>query len=333
MFPIIKPISLGSVTLSSPVFLAPMAGVTDVPFRRLVKKYGAGLVVSEMIASQALIRESKKTLQMIQSSAGEAPEAVQLAGSDPEIMAACAKMNEDRGVALLDINFGCPAKKIVNGHAGSYLMKDEVHAGKLIEAVVKAVSIPVTVKMRLGWSSDTINAPRLAKIAEESGVRLVTVHGRTRNQFYEGHADWEKVGEVKRAIHIPVIVNGDIHTRDDAVLALAQSGADGIMVGRATYGKPWLLKQLMSFLADGTVLPDPSIEQLYAILMEHWESMLSYYGTETGMRIARKHIGWYSKGLPQSAEFRSAVNNCADASKVRSYISDFFHPLLERAVS
>ena len=323
-------ISIGAVTLDSPVLLAPMSGVTDMPFRRLVKRCGAGLVVSEMIASEAMIRANRQTMKMSSNCAEEHPMAVQLAGCEPERMAEAARLNQDRGAAIIDINMGCPVKKVVKGEAGSALMRDELGAARILEAVVKAVSLPVTLKMRTGWDEANRNAPRLARIAQECGIRLVTVHGRTRCQFYEGRADWSFIGEVKRAVSIPVVGNGDVLTVDDAAALMAASGADGVMVGRGAYGRPWFLHQVGHFLKTGERLPDPPLAAKLDLLLEHYDAMLDHYGTDAGTRIARKHVAWYSKGLPGSAEFRAAVNMVADAAAVRARIVDFYAPLLDR---
>ena len=323
-------IHLGSITLEDPVILAPMSGVTDLPFRRLVKEEGAALVVSEMIASQAAIRETRQSLTMAQSCQEEQPMAVQLAGCEPQVMAEAAKLNADRGAGLIDINFGCPVKKVVNGHAGSALMRDEVHAARILEATVKAVNLPVTLKMRTGWDDNHRNAPALARVAEACGIRMITVHGRTRCQFYAGSADWAFVREVKAAVSIPVIVNGDIITLEDAVQALDQSGADGVMVGRGAYGKPWFLAQVMDWLRHRRRRPDPPLAAQYRTVLRHYEDMLSHYGTQTGLRIARKHLAWYSKGLPGSAEFRAAVNQSDDVPRVKAMVQRFYELQIER---
>ncbi|TAH37686.1 MAG: tRNA dihydrouridine synthase DusB [Alphaproteobacteria bacterium] len=323
--------AIGPVTLKDPVILAPMSGVTDLPFRKLVKRQGAGLVVSEMIASQAMIRECRKSQLMAKNLPEEFPMSVQLAGCEPEVMAEAAKLNEDSGAAIIDINFGCPAKKVVNGYAGSHLMRDEVLAGKIMEATVKAVKLPVTMKMRMGWDDNCLNAPTFAKIAEESGIKMITVHGRTRCQFYNGEANWPFIRNVKEATKLPVIANGDIVDFSDVDNALNASGADGVMIGRGAYGRPWFLKQIMHYLHTREKLPEPNLAEKYQIIKAHYEDMLSHYGTHTGLKIARKHLGWYSKGLPASADFRARVNTVPDPKTVVELIDQFFEPLLAAA--
>jgi tRNA-dihydrouridine synthase B len=326
-------IQIGPVTLEDPVILAPMSGVTDMPFRRLVKREGVGLVVSEMIASEAMIRQTRQSMKMSTNCAEEFPMSVQLAGCEPHVMAEAARLNEDRGAAIIDINFGCPVKKVVNGEAGSALMRDELKAARILEATVKAVKLPVTLKMRTGWDHANRNAPNLARIAEDCGIRMVTVHGRTRCQMYNGDADWAFVREVKAAVKIPIVVNGDIVTVEDAAKARDESGADGVMVGRGAYGRPWFLKQVMQFLKHGTRLPDPPLAKQLAVLLEHYRAILEHYGESSGVKIARKHVAWYSKGLFGSNEFRTRINQMDDPKGVEAAILDFYQPQIERAAA
>ena len=331
--PRLRPIDLGQgVVIAMPVILAPMSGVTDLPFRRLARALGAGLVVSEMIASWAMIRENKATLRM--SELEGRPSSLQLAGCDPVAMAEAARIAVDRGADIVDINFGCPVKKVAVGQmAGSALMRDEVLAGRLLEATVRAVSVPVTLKMRMGWDHQSLNAPNLARIAGEAGIRMLTVHGRTRQQFYTGVADWDFIRTVKAATHLPVIANGDIIDEDDAAEALRRSGADGVMIGRGCYGRPWLTAHVAHFLTTGERIPEPELAAQKRVLLRHYDGMLSHFGTEPGLRLARKHIAWYSRGLPGSADFRATVMRAGDVPTVLGLIERFYDPLIARGAT
>ena len=319
-----EPLSIGGVKIANRVFLAPLSGVTDQPFRQLARQYSTGLVFSEMVASREMLLKSRQSERKSRIAGEIGPIAVQLAGTESEIMAEAARMVAARGAQIVDINFGCPAKKIVRKASGSALMRDVPLATSIMQAVVAAVDVPVTVKMRTGWDDENRNAPELARIAEDCGVQMVTVHGRTRCQLYTGKADWSFIRAVKDAVKVPVIANGDIQSCADAVECLAASGADGVMIGRAAQGRPWFPGQVAEYLATGKHAPDPSLDERLRVAKTHFAEMLSYYGLETGIRIARKHMGWYAAGMPKANAFRNLVNNTLDPDVVETAMRRFF---------
>ena len=311
--------------LRNNLFVAPMAGVTDRPFRQLCKKMGAGLAVSEMVTSNSLLYGSAKTLRRANHVGEVAPISVQIAGADPAMMAEAARHNVDNGAQIIDINMGCPAKKICNVMAGSALMQDETLVGRILDAVVAAVpDTPVTLKFRTGWNLANRNAPTIARIAESAGIRAVAIHGRTRCQQYTGEAEYDTISMVKTLIKIPVIANGDITTPEKAKFVLDSTGADGIMIGRAAQGRPWLFREIEHFLKTGEHLPPAQVTEIHAILQAHLEDLYEFYGLETGFRVARKHIAWYTRGLVGSASFRHHMNQLPNIEQQMQAVNDFF---------
>ncbi|WP_296479218.1 tRNA dihydrouridine synthase DusB [Roseinatronobacter sp.] len=326
---------LADLGIDPPVLLAPLAGITDLPFRRVVSSFGAGLVVSEMIASQEMVqaKPSMRAKARAELGLGEVRTAVQLAGRDTYWLAEAARMVADNGAEIIDINMGCPAKKVVGGMSGSALMREPDLALRLIEAVVSAVDVPVTLKTRLGWDDDTLNAAGLAVRAANAGVRMVTIHGRTRCQFYKGKADWVAIGDVVRACPVPVIANGDVTSRATARAALAQSGAAGVMIGRGAQGRPWLLAQVAADLFGSAPPEVPKAQALVALVSAHYEAILSFYGRELGIKTARKHLGWYSDAANGSTVLRHKLLTATDPAEVLRLLPEALVPLqdLERA--
>ncbi|SFS09993.1 tRNA dihydrouridine synthase DusB [Yoonia litorea] len=318
-------LNLKAVKLSPPVALAPLAGITDLPFRQLVSSFGAGWVVSEMVASQEMVQAKPGVRERAELGYDQANTAVQIAGREAYWMAEAARMIEANGAAFIDINMGCPAKKVISGYSGSALLKTPDHALSLIEAVVAAVKIPVTLKTRLGWDDQLRNAPQVAKRAEEAGIAMVTIHGRTRCQFYKGSADWEAIAEVKQAVNVPVIANGDILDATTAKTALKQSGADGVMVGRGAQGKPWQLAEIAAAIY-GTPKPEvPGGARFAAMVSAHYQAMLSFYGKALGSKVARKHLGWYMDEAGTPSDLRKSILTEANPDAVLKALPDALH--------
>jgi len=316
--------------LRNNLFVAPMAGVTDRPFRQLCKKMGAGLAVSEMVTSNSLLYGSAKTLRRANHLGEAAPIAVQIAGADPGMMAEAARHNVANGAQIIDINMGCPARKVCNVMAGSALMQDEALVGRILDAVVGAVpDTPVTLKFRTGWNLANKNAPAIARIAESAGVRAVAIHGRTRCQQYTGEAEYDTIALVKTLIRIPVIANGDIATPEKARQVLDTTGADGIMIGRAAQGRPWLFREIEHYLKTGRHLPPAEVSEIHGVLLAHLEGIYAFYGRETGCKVARKHISWYTRGLVGSAAFRREMNTLPSIDQQMRAVNDFFCRLAE----
>jgi len=324
-------VKIGPITLRNNLVVAPMAGVTDRPFRQLCKAMGAGMAVSEMVASNSLLWGSEKTLRRGNHEGEVEPKVIQIAGSDPEMMAEAARYNVDKGAQIIDINMGCPAKKICNVAAGSALLKDEPLVARIVEAVVKAVEVPVTLKFRTGWSKENRNALAIARIAEESGIAAIALHGRTRACMYTGEAEYDTIKAVKASVGIPVMANGDIDSPEKAKFVLDYTGADAVMVGRAAQGRPWIFREIAHYLETGAKLAPPAVAEIREVLLAHLDDLYAFYGAERGSRVARKHIAWYTKGLKNSAVFRARMNQLQTSGEQLEAVRAFFDGLAERS--
>ena len=322
---------IGNIQLKNNLIVAPMAGVTDRPFRSLCKKLGAGMAVSEMVASNSLLWGSEKTLRRGNHEGEVEPKVIQIAGADPAMMAEAAKYNVDSGADIIDINMGCPAKKICNVYAGSALLKDEALVARIVDAVVRAVNVPVTLKIRTGWNKDNRNALAIARIAEDHGIQSLAMHGRTRACMYTGDAEYDTIRAVKQSVGIPVVANGDVRTPEKAKFVLEYTGADAIMIGRAAQGRPWIFREIEHFLATGEKLPPPPVAEIREVMVGHLHDLYEFYGIERGVRVARKHIGWYTKGLMNSAVFRARMNTLDEAALQLSAVAEFFDGLAARS--
>jgi len=323
---------IGAFHIDPRVILAPMAGVTDKPFRLLCKRMGAGLAVSEMTTSDPRFWSTRKSLHRMDHAGEPDPVSVQIAGTDPAVMADAARHNVEHGAQLIDINMGCPAKKVCNAWAGSALMRDERLVGAILEAVVQAVDVPVTLKIRTGWAQDQRNAPAIARIAETAGIAALTVHGRTRDQQYTGLAEYDTIAAIKRDASIPVIANGDIDSPAKAAWVLQATGCDAVMIGRAAQGRPWIFREVAHFLATGELLPEPSLQEIRDVLLGHLEHLHDFYGELAGVRIARKHLGWYAKDRPENADFRAIVNRAESTEAQLRLTRDYFDALMAGVV-
>jgi tRNA-dihydrouridine synthase B len=318
---------IGAHALGNGLFVAPMAGITDRPFRRLARRFGAALAVSEMVSARPELRESRKTRLRLDHAGEPGPVSVQIAGADPQMLAHAARLNVAGGADIIDINMGCPAKKVCNVHAGSALLEDEALVARILEAVVAAVDVPVTLKIRTGPAPERRNAVRIARIAEAAGIQALAIHGRTRACAFGGHAEYESIAEVKSRVRIPVIANGDVHTPEDAKRVLEATGADGVMVGRGAQGRPWLFRDIAHYLATGERLAPPRAREIGAVLVEHLDGLYDLYGGEHGARVARKHIGWTVRALPGGEALRSSVNGLQVADAQRAAVNDYFERL------
>jgi len=319
---------IGPYSIAPNVVLAPMAGVTDKPFRQLCKQLGAGLAASEMTISDPRFWNTRKSIHRMDHAGEPAPISVQIAGTEPQQLAEAARYNVDNGAQIIDINMGCPAKKVCNAWAGSALMRDEQLVARILEAVVGAVDVPVTLKIRTGWCAEVRNAPAIAHIAESSGIAALAVHGRTRNQHYTGEAEYDTIAAIKAQLRIPVLANGDIDSPQKAAFVLRHTGADAVMVGRAAQGRPWIFREIAHYLATGEELPPPDLTEVRDILMGHLAHLHTFYGEQQGVRIARKHLGWYAKDRPENATFRAVVNRAETPQEQLQLTADYFDALI-----